>query len=142
MRGSSLSVLLELAFFTFFILAASVATSVFTSLIQTREVGGAGGTGLVNVPRGWFVVEEVKLVGVGGKEGDDVVEYVELRVYVSDPSLAGTYTIYVTLRSGETTVTGSATVYVGTSPTVVRVYVPRTAQAPDTEVAISVRRVG
>lgn len=134
--------LLEPISLTVFLFALAFAADVFSSIVYSPNVGGVGGTGLVRVVHGEFVVERVLLVGTGNKEGDDVVDYVELRVYVSHPEMAGTYSIHVTLRVGTTTVTGTATAYVGTSPTTVYVDVPRVAQTGEAEVVVSARRVG
>ncbi|MEM3815315.1 MAG: hypothetical protein QW341_00545 [Candidatus Bathyarchaeia archaeon] len=118
-----------------------LAGDVLSSLISVDRIDALGGSGLINVGRGYVIVQGVGLY-YGGSQASRFFNNVRLTMYVSDSSIAGTYEVTVVVDNGGAIYTVTQTVTLSTTASIYTFSLPTNiAQAGEVSITVYARRL-
>lgn len=117
-----------------------LAGDVLSSLISVDRIDALGGSGLINVGREYVIVQGVGLY-YGNSQASWLFNNVSLTMYVSDPSIEGTYEVTVVVDNGGTIYTVTQNVRLTTSPLTYTFSLPTIGQAGEVSITVYARRI-
>jgi len=132
--------MMKLAALALFLAMLVLAGDVLSSLVSVDRIDALGGSGLINVGRGYVIVRGVGLY-YGGSQASRFFNNVRLTMYVSDPSIAGTYEVTVVVDNGGTIYTVTRNVTLTTSPSIYTFSLPTIGQAGEVSITVYARRL-
>ncbi|MEM2613453.1 MAG: hypothetical protein QXO15_04395 [Nitrososphaerota archaeon] len=132
--------IMKLAALVLFLAMLVLAGDVLSSLISIDGIDALGGSGLINVGRGYVIVQGVGLY-YGDSQASRFFNNVRLTMYVSDPSIAGTYEVTVVVDNGGAIYTVTQTVTLSTTASTYTFSLPTIGQAGEVSITVYARRI-
>lgn len=131
----------RLAASAIFLAMLALVGDVLSPLIPVDGVGSLGGSGIISVRRGYVVIQAAGLY-LADSQASRSFNNVRLTMYVSDPSIAGTYEVTVVVDSGGIVYTVTQTVTLSTTASTYMFNLPVTVtQVGEVSITVYAKRV-